>query len=138
MWGLKKIIFLINFLCFCCPEMKERCLKNNKSLAQEYENQFQKGRATEAVLDDLIQEKANTRPFWSNYFSKRNLKHRNHLFTFFYRCQVPTDSKQSEQAIRNVKVKLKASSMFNLKKMRRLCHYMFFNRYMQEKSTVNH
>lgn len=45
-------------------------------------------------------------------FQKRILKHRDHILTFLYEYEVPAHNNASEQAIRNVKVKLKVSGMF--------------------------
>lgn len=45
-------------------------------------------------------------------FQKRILRHRDHILTFLYQYDVPAHNNASEQAIRNVKVKLKVSGMF--------------------------
>ncbi|WP_430981174.1 IS66 family transposase [Sphingobacterium kitahiroshimense] len=44
-------------------------------------------------------------------FQKRILKHRDPILTFLYEYDVPAHNNASEQAIRNVKVKLKVSGI---------------------------
>ena len=43
---------------------------------------------------------------------KRLKKHRDYIFTFLYRPEVPPDNNASERAIRNIKVKQKVSGLF--------------------------
>ena len=45
-------------------------------------------------------------------FQNRLRKHRQYLFTFLYRPEVPPDNNASERAIRNVKIKQKVSTQF--------------------------
>ncbi len=45
-------------------------------------------------------------------FQKRLKKHREYIFTFLYRPEVPPDNNASERAIRNIKVKQKVSGLF--------------------------
>ena len=45
-------------------------------------------------------------------FQNRLKKHREYLFTFLYRPEVPPDNNASERAIRNIKVKQKVSGQF--------------------------
>jgi transposase len=45
-------------------------------------------------------------------FQRRLKKHRDHIFTFLYRPEVPPDNNASERAIRNIKVKQKVSGLF--------------------------
>lgn len=45
-------------------------------------------------------------------FQKRMVKHREFIFTFLYRHEVPPDNNASERAIRNIKVKQKVSGQF--------------------------
>jgi len=45
-------------------------------------------------------------------FQNRLKKHREYIFTFLYRPEVPPDNNASERAIRNIKVKQKISGLF--------------------------
>lgn len=45
-------------------------------------------------------------------FQNRLKKHREYIFTFLYRPEVPSDNNASERAIRNIKVKQKVSGLF--------------------------
>lgn len=45
-------------------------------------------------------------------FQKRLIKHKQYIFTFLYRYEVPPDNNASERAIRNIKVKQKVSGQF--------------------------
>ncbi len=45
-------------------------------------------------------------------FRKRLLKHKEYIFTFLFRYEVPYDNNASERAIRNIKVKQKVSGQF--------------------------
>ena len=47
-------------------------------------------------------------------FQKRIIKYRDHIFTFFYHPDVPSDNNGSERALRNTKVKQKISGQFKI------------------------
>ena len=66
----------------------------------------------EALLDELIQQKISLGHPEVITFQKRIVKHRDYLLTFLYNLDVPSHNNSSEQAIRNIKVKLKVSGMF--------------------------
>jgi len=68
----------------------------------------------ERELDKLLAE-----PLGPNHkeliaFQKRIIKYRDHVFTFLYHPDVPSDNNGSERAIPNVKVKQKISSQFKV------------------------
>lgn len=67
------------------------------------------------MLEDLIQQKIHTNHIEVITFQKRIIKYRDHLVTFLYHMDVNPDNNNnniSEQAIRNIKIKLKVSGMF--------------------------
>lgn len=66
----------------------------------------------ERILEQLLSLKINPEYPEVVTFHKRILKYRQHLLTFLYHPQVPDHNNSSEQAIRNIKVKLKVSGMF--------------------------
>lgn len=47
-----------------------------------------------------------------NTFRKCLIKHKEYIFTFLFRYEVPYDNNASERAIRNIKVKQKVSGQF--------------------------
>ncbi len=78
----------------------------------QYQKPIKERAEMEALLDGLIHQKINPDHPEVITFQKRILKYREYLFTFLYHPEVPPDNNKSEQAIRNVKVKLKVSGMF--------------------------
>jgi len=66
----------------------------------------------EHLLDKLLKQKLPERLKKAKTLQKKLLKIRNHLFVFLYHDNVLADNNGSEQAIRNIKVKLKVSGQF--------------------------
>lgn len=66
----------------------------------------------EKTLKSLLQQELNTNNKKLNTMKKRLNKYQQHLLTFLKVMEVPPDNNSSEQAIRNVKVKLKVSGLF--------------------------
>lgn len=78
----------------------------------DYGNPIPQRAAIEALLDELIRQQISPDQPEVITFHKRIIKHRAYLLTFLYHHQVPSHNNSSEQAIRNVKVKMKVSGMF--------------------------
>jgi len=68
----------------------------------------------ERELDSLLSEPLNPKHKEMITFQKRMIKYRDHVFTFLYHPEVPSDNNGSERAIRNVKVKQKISGQFKI------------------------
>jgi hypothetical protein len=68
----------------------------------------------ERELDSLLSEPLNPKHKEMITFQKRMIKYRDHVFTFLYHPEVPSDNNASERAIRNVKVKQKVSGQFKI------------------------
>jgi transposase len=68
----------------------------------------------ERKLDNLLSEPLNTKHKEMIAFQKRIIRYRDHVFTFLYYPDVPSDNNGSERAIRNVKVKQKISGQFKI------------------------
>lgn len=66
----------------------------------------------EAMLDSLLKQKIDPKHIEVLTFQRRIGRYRNYLLTFLYHQDVPPDNNSSEQAIRNIKVKMKVSGMF--------------------------
>lgn len=81
-------------------------------IADSYGKPIKERSDMEATLDALIRQKIDQGHREVLTFQKRILKYRDYIFTFLYHTDVPPDNNQSEQAIRNIKVKLKVSGMF--------------------------
>ncbi|MET3113207.1 hypothetical protein AAKU52_000929, partial [Pedobacter sp. CG_S7] len=82
----------------------------------DYGNPIQERARIEALLDELTRQKVSPGHVEVITFQKRILKHRAYLLTFLYHPEVPSHNNNSEQAIRNIKVKLKVSGMFKSSK----------------------
>jgi transposase len=66
----------------------------------------------EKELNALLNEEIDPQYKEMVAFQKRMVRYKNHLFTFLYDPAVPSHNNDSEQAIRNVKVKQKVSGQF--------------------------
>lgn len=66
----------------------------------------------ESRLDLILKQDLPTDKNELVRFQKRLKKHRQYIFTFLYRFEVPPDNNASERAIRNIKVKQKVSGQF--------------------------
>ena len=66
----------------------------------------------EKELNALLNEEIDPQYKELVAFQKRMVRYKNHLFTFLYDPAVPSHNNDSEQAIRNVKVKQKVSGQF--------------------------
>ena len=80
--------------------------------AHDYQKPLKARAELEASLNRLLLQEIDAGHPEVLTFRKRMVKHRNYLFTFLYHHGVPPDNNNSEQAIRNVKVKQKVSGMF--------------------------
>lgn len=68
----------------------------------------------ERELDILLAEPLDPKHKELITFQKRIIKYHDHIFTFLYHPDVPSDNNGSERAIRNVKVKQKISGQFKI------------------------
>lgn len=68
----------------------------------------------EKELDVLLAEPLDPKHKELVAFQKRIIKYRDHIFTFLYHPDVPSDNNGSERAIRNAKVKQKISGQFKI------------------------
>ncbi|MGJ1274230.1 IS66 family transposase [Sphingobacterium siyangense] len=94
-------------------QMISRAIQLKKTIKPDEYGTPQKQRADiEALLDQLIRQKIDPEHPEVLTFQKRIIKYREYLLTFLYNADVPSHNNSSEQAIRNVKVKLKVSGMF--------------------------
>ncbi len=82
----------------------------------DYGKPIQKRAAIEALLDEFVRQQISPDHPEVITFQKRIIKHRAYLLTFLYHHEVPSHNNSSEQAIRNVKVKLKVSGVFKSNK----------------------
>jgi len=81
-------------------------------LPEDYHKTLNQRTEFEERLDILLQEPIRKKHSIAISLQNRLIKHRQHIFTFLYYHQVPSDNNGSERAIRNVKVKQKISGQF--------------------------
>jgi transposase len=86
-------------------------LKKIMKLA-DYEKPLKARAKIEVLFDELIRQKISPDHPEVITFQKRIIKYRDYLLTFLYNLDVPSHNNSSEQAIRNIKIKLKVSGMF--------------------------
>ena len=100
----RKIIF--NFI------YSLKVLLKNKMLINPDVNYDKQIKQIENTLQDLLQAELHSKDKKLRTLKKRLNKYHEYLLTFLKVMEVPPDNNFSEQAIRNVKVKLKVSGQF--------------------------
>lgn len=83
-----------------------------KMKPSDYKNHHPPRELIEKCMDELLSEITDAKHKEVTTFRKRMTKYRNHIFTYLYHPEVPSDNNGSERAIRNVKVKQKISGQF--------------------------
>jgi hypothetical protein len=68
----------------------------------------------EKELECLLKEPLDPKQKELISFQKRIIKYRDHIFTFLYHPDIPTDNNGSERAKRNVRVRQKISGQFKI------------------------
>jgi transposase len=84
----------------------------DKMTEDDYKNPPQEVTNMETELDELLKTDYAKFHAKEQAFIKRLIKHRQSIFSFLTHPNVPPDNNASERAIRNVKVKTKASGQF--------------------------
>jgi len=90
-------------------------LKRNMSL-QDYSNENHQRKKIIERFEKLLLEPPDKKHKDLYTFYKRMLRDKDHIFTFLFVPEVPSDNNASERAIRNIKVKQKISGQFKIEK----------------------
>ena len=108
--------FIDAFDCQWSVEMKQlfkEALEQKKKMQPvDYLHPNERVKYIENKLDELLKVDLTTKHKKLQAFIKRLLKNRDYILNFLYYEKAPPDNNSSEQAIRNVKVKMKISGQF--------------------------